>query len=101
MNDVTTPKHALMAQFTVVDDELIVGGVALTRLAARVGSTPFYAYDRSIITRRIELLRKHLPTEIRLHYAIKANPMPAVVQHLAHLIDGLDVASVKEMQIAL
>jgi diaminopimelate decarboxylase len=90
-----------MTQFTFAGDELVVGGVALTRLAARVGSTPFYAYERSIITRRVELLRKHLPTEIHLHYAIKANPMPAVVQHLARLVDGLDVASAKEMQIAL
>jgi len=36
-----------------------------------------------------------------LGYAVKANPMPAVVQHLAGLVDALDVASSHEMQIAL
>ncbi|MDV3243246.1 MAG: pyridoxal-dependent decarboxylase, exosortase A system-associated [Methylocaldum sp.] len=36
-----------------------------------------------------------------MHYAIKANPMPAVVQHLAGLVDGLDVASAGEMKVAL
>ena len=32
---------------------------------------------------------------------MKANPMPAVVQHMARLVDGLDVASVGEMRVAL
>ncbi len=90
-----------MAQFPVIDDCLQVGGIPLTRLAQRVGRTPFYAYDRGLITQRVALLRKHLPAEIHLHYAIKANPMPAVVQHLAPLIDGLDVASAGEMRVAL
>lgn len=35
-----------MAQWPVVDDCLVVGGVPLTRLAQRVGRTPCYAYDR-------------------------------------------------------
>ena len=82
-----------MTQFPVVDDCLQIGGMSLLELAQRVGRTPFYAYDRAAITQRVELLRRHLPKAIQLHYAIKANPMPAVVQHLAALVDGLDVAS--------
>lgn len=95
------PKHAPFVQFPVQNDCLHIGGVALTRLAQRVGTTPFYAYDRQKITERIALLRRYLPPEILLHYAMKANPMPAVVQHLAGLVDGMDVASVGEMKIAL
>jgi len=34
-------------------------------------------------------------------YAVKANPMAAVVQHLSRLVDGLDVASAGEMRTAL
>jgi hypothetical protein len=45
-------------------------------------------------------LRKHLPRDVHLHYAVKANPMPAVVQHLSGLVDGLDVASAAEMRVA-
>ncbi|MFC7621373.1 pyridoxal-dependent decarboxylase, exosortase A system-associated [Microlunatus sp. GCM10028923] len=89
------------AGFGTVAGELAVGGIGLTRLAARIGSTPFFAYDRSLITERVELLRHTLPPSIRLHYAIKANPMPAVVQHLAGLVDGLDVASAGELAVAL
>jgi diaminopimelate decarboxylase len=95
------PKHALAAQFPIHDNCLHIGGMSLTRLAQRVGKTPFYAYDRQRITERVAILRQHLPAEIHLHYAMKANPMPAVVQHLASLVDGLDVASAGEMKIAL
>lgn len=95
------PIHAPMTQFPVIDDCLQVGGVALTRLAQRVGTTPFYAYDRALISARVAELRRHLPKELYLHYAVKANPMPAVVQHLQRLVDGLDVASAGEMRVAL
>ena len=96
-----SPVHAPMTQFPVVDDCLEVGGVALTELARRVGRTPFYAYGRGVISRRVELLRKHIPADVHLHYAMKGNPMPAVVQHIAPLVDGLDVASAGELRVAL
>jgi len=96
-----TPQHAPMVQWPVVDDCLVVGGVALTRLAERVGRTPFYAYDREVIDRRVACLRASLPRSVRLHYAIKANPMPALVCHMARKVDGLDVASGGELRIAL
>jgi diaminopimelate decarboxylase len=78
-----------------------VGGIPLERLAERVGGTPFFAYDRGLLTGRIELLRATLPAGIHLGYAVKANPMPAVVQHLSGLVDHFDVASAAEMRVAL
>jgi diaminopimelate decarboxylase len=87
--------------FPVIDNVLNVGSMPLTRLAERVGGTPFYAYDRGLITRRVAELRAALPTDIHLHYAIKANPMLAVVQHLAGLVDGFDVASGGELKTVL
>lgn len=96
-----TPKHQEMTQFPVLDNQLQIGGIPVTRLAARVGQTPFYAYDRRLITDRVNTLRNILPDGIHLHYAIKANSMPAVVQHLSGLTDGLDVASLGEMTTAL
>ncbi len=90
-----------IAAFGTVDGQLAVGGMPLDRLAARVGSTPFFAYDRALLTSRVELLRSVLPSAIHLSYAVKANPMPAVVQHLAGLVDSMDVASTLEMTTAL
>lgn len=96
-----SPVHAAMDQFAVRDGELLVGGIPLRRLAARVGSTPFYAYDRTLLSARVAQLRSALPTGIELHYAMKANPMPALVGHMAPLVDGIDVASAGELKIAL
>ena len=80
---------------------LQIGGQSLIRLADRIGQTPFFVYDRRLIAERVALLRRHLPNKVHLHYAIKANPMPAVVQHLRSLVDGFDVASAREMTTAL
>jgi diaminopimelate decarboxylase len=95
------PRHAALSELPVANDELLVGGVPLRELAARVGRTPFYAYDRARLARRVRQLRDALPKEILLHYAIKANSMPAVVGFLSGLVDGLDVASGAEMKVAL
>jgi diaminopimelate decarboxylase len=79
----------------------MVGAVPLSRLAARIGQTPFYAYSRAALHARVAELRAALPVGVKLHYAMKANPMPAVVQCMAGLIDGIDVASAGEMKVAL
>ena len=90
-----------MQQFPVDAGELVVGGERLSVLAARVGQTPFYAYDRSLLRARVASLRETLPAGVKLHYAMKANPMPAVVAFMAGLVDGIDVASAGELKVAL
>lgn len=95
------PEHAPITGFPVKEGELTVGGVKVSQLALRVGTTPFYAYDRALITERIAHLRKYLPSRLKINYAMKANPMPAVVQHISQIIDGMDTASAAEMMVAL
>jgi diaminopimelate decarboxylase len=95
------PAHAPMTQFPVTDGEICVGGVSLSRLAQRAGGTPFYAYDRAKVASTVADVRAILPTNVRLHYAIKANPMPALLSFLAPLVDGFDVASAGELKMAL
>lgn len=90
-----------VAAFGEADGVLTVGGVGVDRLARRVGSTPFFAYDRRLIGDRVAMLRSLLPESLSLGYAVKANPMPAVVHLLASLVDALDVASAHEMRVAL
>ncbi len=93
--------HPTIAAFDLVDGQLAVGGIPVERLAERVGSTPFFAYDRRLLSERVAKLRTTLPTGVDLSYAVKANPMPAVVQHLASLVDSFDVASALELRTAL
>jgi len=87
--------------FPVRDGQLQVGGLPLSTLAERVGDTPFYAYDNCLIEARIGELRSVLPVGIKIHYAVKANPLPELLSRLASLTDGLDVASGGELTRAL
>ncbi len=97
----TAPVHTAMDQFQWDQGDLLVNGVPLRVLAARVGQTPFYAYDRGLLRARVAQLRAALPQAVKLHYAMKANPMPAVVQFMAGLVEGIDVASAGELKVAL
>ena len=95
------PLHAPLTQLPVSGDALLIGGITVAALADRVGRTPFYAYDARAIEARVSQLRAALPRAISIHYAIKANPMPEVVKLLAEQVDGLDVASAGELEVAL
>jgi diaminopimelate decarboxylase len=96
---VTPDRHA--QPFGTVGGDLAVGGIPVSLLAERVGSTPFFAYDRGLVAQRVQDLRAALPRDLELGYAVKANPMPAMVQLLAGLVESLDVASAGEMHVAL
>jgi diaminopimelate decarboxylase len=95
------PVHAPMNQFELSGGELVVGGHCLVRLALRVGRTPFYAYDRGLLAARVAELRAALPPTVKLHYAMKANPFPALVGFMSQRVDGVDVASAGELTVAL
>jgi diaminopimelate decarboxylase len=93
--------HPTISAFGAADGQLAIGGAPVERLAERVGTTPFFAYDRRLLDARVALLRATLPDGVELSYAVKANPMPAVVQHLSSLVDSFDVASALEMRTGL
>ncbi|MFG6449132.1 pyridoxal-dependent decarboxylase, exosortase A system-associated [Roseateles sp. BYS180W] len=101
MSTTTPPIHAPMHQFEWREGAPLLGGFTLEQLAQRAGQTPFYAYERRALTQQVQALRAALPAEVELHYAIKANPMPALLAHLKGLVDGLDVASGGELLRAL
>lgn len=83
------------------DGEFLVGGRPLSRVVAEVGGTPCYLYDRARIAARIAAVRSRLAANVHLHYAVKANPLPALVGFVAERVDGLDVASAGELRCAL
>jgi len=94
------PAHAPLL-FQAVAGDLRIGGRRLSELAVAVGDTPFYAYDAGLVRERVASLRAALPAAIDLHYAVKANPLPALLALLVELVDGLDVASGGELARAL
>lgn len=92
--------NSIAASWPSRDGELLVGGRTLDEIAAELGSDAFYVYDRERIQRRVTELRSALPQAVGIHYAIKANPLPELVSFMATRVDGLDVASLRELQLA-
>ncbi|KQS01429.1 diaminopimelate decarboxylase [Sphingomonas sp. Leaf357] len=79
---------------------LSIGGRSAEHWAAE-GGTPLFVYDLNVVRARAAALRAHMPAGLDVHFAIKANPLPALVGAVAPLFDGLDVASAGELEVAL
>ncbi len=92
---------AAYQQFTSKAGELFIGKHSVSSLAKIAEQTPFYVYHKDSLNKRVEILRQALPETIELHYAIKSNPMPELIQHLSKVVDGFDVASGGELQVCL
>ncbi|KGJ91144.1 pyridoxal-dependent decarboxylase, exosortase A system-associated [Colwellia psychrerythraea] len=90
-----------LKNFSPQANELSVGDISISKIDKLTGSTPFYAYDRQLIINRVTQLLTSLPKQISVHYAIKANPYPSLVQLMAEHVSGFDVASKKEMLLAI
>lgn len=101
MSKQPAPRHCQLPWFPQQGNDLIIAGQAVSQLAERMGDTPFYAYDQQLISQRVRLLRDTLPAQVKLHYAVKANPMPELIHHLAGQVDGFDIASVGELGLTL
>ncbi len=74
------------------------------RVAAAVaasGDTPAFVYDFTVARAKVAMLRASLPNGVAIHYAMKANPLPAIVFEMARIIDGIDIASHGELKTAL
>lgn len=79
---------------------LCIGGVLASDLAARFG-TPLYAYDLAVFRRRLHRLESAFGGRVRLHFALKANPLLAVARAALAAGCGLETASLGELEVAL
>lgn len=70
-------------------------------LVTRAGGTPCYAMDLSAVRARIDAMRAVLPPALSLCYAVKANPLPALLRFVKDHLDGADISSAGEMESAL
>jgi diaminopimelate decarboxylase len=84
--------------FAVQDGELVIGGRKAGALVKEAGDTPLFVYSRDAITRRMGELRAAMPSRLAIHYAMKANPYPPLLEFMADLVDGLDIASGGELE---
>ncbi|MEH3037368.1 MAG: pyridoxal-dependent decarboxylase, exosortase A system-associated [Sphingomonas adhaesiva] len=94
------PIGPIPPEFAVQSGMLTIGGERADALVAAHGS-PLFVYDMGVVRARIARFRDAMPAAVALHYAVKANPHPAVIAGMASLVDGLDVASAGELAKAL
>jgi diaminopimelate decarboxylase len=80
---------------------LLIAGTAAEDWVERAGDTPLFVYDSALLSARVAAFREAMPEGLQLHYAVKANPLAPLVAHMAGLVDGLDVASAGELQLAV
>lgn len=93
------PMGTIPAEFDRVP--LRIGGRTPVEWIAQAGDTPLFIYDMGVVRARIERFRAAMPVAVGLHYAIKANPFPRLLAAIAPLVNGLDVASGGEAELAL
>jgi diaminopimelate decarboxylase len=67
---------------------------------AKHNQTPFYAYNAATIQRDYLSLRQALPDQFRILYSMKANPHRQIVQFMKSVGTDIDVASLRELQLA-
>lgn len=62
-------------------------------------ATPAYVFDETSLIDRIRQLRSHLPKELKLCYAMKANPF--LTKTMSRLTDRLEVCSPGEYEVCI
>jgi diaminopimelate decarboxylase len=76
-------------------------GARMTSVVAHAPETPCFVYDFAVVRDKLAALRAALPAVVGIHYAMKANPLPAFVAAIVPLVDGIDIASGGELPVAL
>jgi diaminopimelate decarboxylase len=79
------------------EGRLLIGGIDCETLVERAGGTPIFVYDGARVAEQVARFRAAFPTEVALHYAVKANPYAPLLELISGLVDGFDVASAGEV----
>lgn len=89
----------------VKDNKLYLEGISAEEIAKKYG-TPIYVYSRRQIRRNFQVLKEVFASaqpglEIRIAYAMKANPHPGILKTLLKEGSWIDAVSPGEMETAL
>lgn len=95
------PMGPIPEGYEAIGGELAIGGRPVSALIEEAGGTPLFVYSADLIRRRITRLRAAMPDRLRLHYAVKANPYRPLLELMRSLVDGFDIASVGELEMAV
>lgn len=84
-----------------LNNTLALGGISVEDLMQEYGS-PLYVYEEETLRTQYRTLRDSFSDiSLQIHYAMKANPNPALLQILREEGAGVDAVSPLEVQLAL
>jgi diaminopimelate decarboxylase len=89
------------AGLSAINGELAIGGRRVSAIVDEAGDTPLFVYSTDLLHARVADLRAAMPERLALHYAMKANPFGPLLSLMNDLVDGFDVASGGELELAL
>ena len=90
-------ENLISQHFKVVDHELHVEGVGITKMASVV-QTPLFVYSKNVIEQKLQQLRNAFPQEFSVYYSVKANPNQTILKYFLSQGVGLEIASAGEYQ---
>ena len=79
------------------EGRLTIGGWNVEALVGEARGTLLFVYDSRRIADQVARFRAAFPSEVALHYAVKANPYSPLLEAMAAMVDGFDVASTGEL----
>ncbi|MEP7221858.1 MAG: pyridoxal-dependent decarboxylase, exosortase A system-associated [Novosphingobium sp.] len=94
------PLGPIPAGYSEINGVLAIGSRPVTALVEEAGGTPLFVYSRAMLAERVASLRRAMPRQLKIHYALKANPYAPLLEAMSELVDGFDIASGGEMGLA-
>jgi diaminopimelate decarboxylase len=95
------PVGPIPAGYIAINGELAIGGQPVSALVEQAGDTPLFVYSADHLRARVAALRGAMPSRLAIHYAMKGNPFGPLLALMGGLVDGFDLASGGEMELAL
>jgi diaminopimelate decarboxylase len=95
------PMGPIPAWFAAEEGMLLIGGSGAASLVDEAGDTPLFVYDMGVVEAQVRRFREAMPDRLDLHYAVKANPYAPLLARMAGQVDGFDIASGGELDMAL
>ena len=90
-----------LGNFQTIDNCLSFDNFRLIDLFQHGHTSPLYAYSKTVIKDKVKTLRNLLTDTFKIYYSIKANPCRDIVSYLSPYVDGFEISSLHEFNLAL
>lgn len=90
-----------LSNFNIKNNIISFGDLDLNEVFDQGHTSPIYIYSRNTINIKLQILRNLFCSSFKIFYSIKSNPFKDIVSFLSQRVDGFDVSSLKELQLAL